>query len=246
MLCIFFQPAGLKGKWLENPDELGKIPRTSSDFQGFIAQKVLQPLENFQAEARGIMYRWQSEQSGTWASGSPSRPLPALENTHTHRRAWTHRDRSQAPSQDGSSGQNKEGSRGARRHAETWASKTMDQASSLKSKGQTKSCLGRVLAQLLSHVRFAALWTLAHQAPLSMGEYWSGLPLPSPGDLPKPGIKPASPVSPALKEGSSPTEPSGKQHQRQSRYLQTGHPPHPLPLSLDTASEETCTVEILY
>ena len=43
-----------------------------------------------------------------------------------------------------------------------------------------------------SHVRFAALWTLAHQAPLSMGEYWSGLPFPSPGDLPKPGIEPVS------------------------------------------------------
>ena len=39
-------------------------------------------------------------------------------------------------------------------------------------------------------------WTVAHQAPLSMGfsqkEYWSRLPFPSPGDLPNPGIKPAS------------------------------------------------------
>ena len=47
----------------------------------------------------------------------------------------------------------------------------------------------------LSRVRlFATLWTVARQAPLSMGfsrqEYWSGLPFPSPGDLPKPGIKP--------------------------------------------------------
>ena len=46
------------------------------------------------------------------------------------------------------------------------------------------------------------LWTVAHQAPLSLGlsrqEYWSGLPLPPPGDLPNPGIKPASPVSSAL------------------------------------------------
>ena len=44
---------------------------------------------------------------------------------------------------------------------------------------------------------FATLWTVAHQAPLSMGfprqEYWSCLPLPSPGHLPNPGIKPASP-----------------------------------------------------
>ena len=40
-------------------------------------------------------------------------------------------------------------------------------------------------------------WTVAHQAPLSMGfsrqEYWSGLPFPSPGDLPDPGIEPGSP-----------------------------------------------------
>ena len=49
----------------------------------------------------------------------------------------------------------------------------------------------------LSRVRLVATsWTVAHQAPLSMGfsrqEYWSGLPLPPPGDLPNPGIKPAS------------------------------------------------------
>ena len=41
-------------------------------------------------------------------------------------------------------------------------------------------------------------WTVAHQAPPSMGfsrqEYWSGLPFPSPGDLPDPGIKPRSPT----------------------------------------------------
>ena len=45
---------------------------------------------------------------------------------------------------------------------------------------------------------FATLWTVAHQAPPSMGfsrqEYWSGLPFPSPGDLPDPGIEPRSPV----------------------------------------------------
>ena len=45
-----------------------------------------------------------------------------------------------------------------------------------------------------SHVQLcAALWTVALQAPLSMGfsrqDYWSGLPFPSPGDLPDPGIK---------------------------------------------------------
>ena len=48
----------------------------------------------------------------------------------------------------------------------------------------------------------ATLWTVARQAPLSMGfsrqDYWSGLPCPPPGDLPHPGIKPASVRSPAL------------------------------------------------
>ena len=45
---------------------------------------------------------------------------------------------------------------------------------------------------------FAIPWTVAYQAPPSMGfsrrEYWSGLPFPSPGDLPDPGIKPGSPA----------------------------------------------------
>ena len=54
-----------------------------------------------------------------------------------------------------------------------------------------------------SHVRLSAnLWTIACQAPLPMGfsqqGYWSGLPCPSPGDLPNPGIKPLSPAPPAL------------------------------------------------
>ena len=60
--------------------------------------------------------------------------------------------------------------------------------------------------QLLSCVQFfAMLWTVAHQAPLSMGfsrpEYCSGLPFPTPGDLPNPGIKPMSLASPALAGG---------------------------------------------
>ena len=53
---------------------------------------------------------------------------------------------------------------------------------------------------------------MAYQAPLSMGfsrqGYWSGLPFPSPGDLPNPGIEPGSP---ALKADTLPSEPSGKQ-----------------------------------
>ena len=52
------------------------------------------------------------------------------------------------------------------------------------------------------------LWTLAHQAPLPMGfpkpEYWSGSPFLPPGDLPDPGIEPASPVSPVLQVDSLP------------------------------------------
>ena len=52
-------------------------------------------------------------------------------------------------------------------------------------------------AKLLSRVRlFATPWTVAHQAPLSMGfprpEYWIGLPFPSPADLPDPGSEPRS------------------------------------------------------
>ena len=73
----------------------------------------------------------------------------------------------------------------------------------------------------LSHVQlFAIPWTLALQAPLSMEfsrqEYWSGLPFPSPGDLPGPRIKPASLKSSALANGLFITEPPGKQNQCQA------------------------------
>ena len=64
-----------------------------------------------------------------------------------------------------------------------------------------------------SHVRlFVTPWIVAHQASLSMGfsrqEYWSGLPFPSPGDLPNPEVKPRSP---ALQADSLPSEPVNKQ-----------------------------------
>ena len=54
---------------------------------------------------------------------------------------------------------------------------------------------------------FVAPWTVACQAPLSVGffrqEYWSGLPFPSPGGLPNPGIKPMAPATPlALQKDS--------------------------------------------
>ena len=65
-----------------------------------------------------------------------------------------------------------------------------------------------------SHVQlFVTPWTVAHQAPLSMRfsrqEYWRGLPFPSPGDLPNPGLKLMS-HTPAWQEGSLPLLPPGK------------------------------------
>ena len=64
----------------------------------------------------------------------------------------------------------------------------------------------------LSRVQlFATPWTVAHQASPSMGfsrqEYWSGLPFPSPGDLPDPGIELRSP---ALEADALTSEPPGK------------------------------------
>ena len=54
-----------------------------------------------------------------------------------------------------------------------------------------------------SHVQlFATIWTISRQTPLSIGfprqEHWSGLPCPSPGDLPNPGIELTPLMSPAL------------------------------------------------
>ena len=70
----------------------------------------------------------------------------------------------------------------------------------------------KVKVKSLSRVRlFATLWTVAHQAPPSMGfsrqEYWSGLPFPSSGDLPNPGIEPRSPT---LQADALTSEPPGK------------------------------------
>ena len=66
--------------------------------------------------------------------------------------------------------------------------------------------------KLLGRVRvFVTPWTVAYQAPLSMGlsrqEYWTGLPFPSPGDLPDPGIEL---TFPALSGEFFTTEPQGK------------------------------------
>ena len=66
--------------------------------------------------------------------------------------------------------------------------------------------------EALSRIQlFATPWTVAHQAPPFMGfsrqEYWSGLPFPSPGHLPDPGIEPRSP---ALQADALTSEPPGK------------------------------------
>ena len=60
---------------------------------------------------------------------------------------------------------------------------------------------------------FATPWTVAYQAPPSVGfsrqEYWNGLLFPSLGDIPNPGIEPGSP---ALQADALPSEPPGKTH----------------------------------
>ena len=70
-------------------------------------------------------------------------------------------------------------------------------------------CLVRVMSYCFETPR-----TVAHQASLSIGfsrqEYWSGLPFPSPGELPDPGTEPMHPVPPALAGDFSTTEPPGK------------------------------------
>ena len=71
----------------------------------------------------------------------------------------------------------------------------------------------------MSH-SFVALWTVAWQAPLSMGfsrqEYWSGLPFPSPGNFPYPGIEPESPT---LAGGLFSIEPPGKPYNKSKAIL---------------------------
>ena len=70
----------------------------------------------------------------------------------------------------------------------------------------------KLKVKLFSRVRlFATPWTVTYQVPLSVGfsrqEHWSGLPFPSPGDLPNPGIEPRSL---ALQADALPSEPPGK------------------------------------
>ena len=77
-----------------------------------------------------------------------------------------------------------------------------------------EGCVPAGTLSRFSHVRLCATpWTVARQAPLSMGfsgqEYWSGLPCPPPGDLPDPGFEPESPTAPALQADSSPMSERG-------------------------------------
>ena len=71
---------------------------------------------------------------------------------------------------------------------------------------------------MLYHIQYVyyIMWiqTAAHKALPSLGfsrqEYWSGVPFPSPGDLPNPGMEPKSPLSPAVQVDSLQSEPPGK------------------------------------
>ena len=75
-------------------------------------------------------------------------------------------------------------------------------------------------AKVLQSCLFMTPWTMAGQAPLSMGfprqEYWSGLPFPPSEGLPHPGPEPASLRSPALARGFLPLAPPGVEYSVQS------------------------------
>ena len=91
-----------------------------------------------------------------------------------------------------------------------------------KSVGSSLMAGKKVKVKSLSRVQlFATPWTVVYQAPPSMGfsrqEYWSGLPFPSPGGLPNPGIEPRSP---ALQEDALPSEPPGKPMARKMSFYQ--------------------------
>ena len=66
-------------------------------------------------------------------------------------------------------------------------------------------------------------WTIAHQAPLSMGyprqNYWSVLPFPPPEDLPDPGIKPTPLTSPVLAGGFFTNASPGKNHNQCHKHI---------------------------
>ena len=103
-----------------------------------------------------------------------------------------------------------------------------EQMNRARSKQKPQRCVCKypwaAVVESLSCVQlFVTPWTVAHQAPLSMGfsrqEYWSGLPFPPPRDLPNPGIEPSSP---ALASRFFTTEPAGKPTPGQSIGLNAG------------------------
>jgi len=89
-------------------------------------------------------------------------------------------------------------------HTEKWFILTMD----------LFIVCARTLSPSVVSDSFATPWTVAHQAPLSMEfprqEYWSGVPSPTSGTLPDPGIEPMSLASPSLADGFFTTVPPGK------------------------------------
>ena len=93
-------------------------------------------------------------------------------------------------------------------------------------------CLGTLCVKWLSPIPpFVTPWTVACQASLFMGfsrqEYWSGLPFPSPGDLPNPGIEPGSPP---LQADALSSEPLGKHRSEVTQSCPT--PCNPIDYSL--------------
>ena len=85
---------------------------------------------------------------------------------------------------------------------------------------QAYACVSLLFSCSVMSDSFVTPWTAARQAPLSVGfsrqEYWRGLPFPSPGDLPNPGIEPRSST---LQADSSPAELPGKPPQNRDDVL---------------------------
>ena len=96
--------------------------------------------------------------------------------------------------------------------SEGWSQDSTCGLSGYKALNSRKNDILKVKVKSLSRVHlFATPWTVAHQAPPSVGfsrqEYWSGLPFPSPGDLPDPGVEPRFP---ALQADALTSKPPGK------------------------------------
>ena len=96
---------------------------------------------------------------------------------------------------------------------------------------------------------FVTPWTVVHQTPLSMEfsrqEYWSGLPCPSPGDLPNPGIKAESVMSPALAGGfftMSATWEAGKYTRKMHKHYHPAQPIAPTRPILLMSPEVLCSL----